>query len=222
MSVRAGCEVVSVETQDDGALVRYRAANGTRSAIADAAVVAVPGTQVAAICPRLTPAERAFFESVRYGRGIIVHLLLERAPATLPYYGVAFPRGAGLGLYGLAVDHCKPGVAPRGAGLVNAALSARAAEKLWSEPDDAIAEHVLDALARTPVGRLTPKETVVHRHDPMIPQFGPGYLPQLRRFLARKEPSPRLAFAGDYLVGPYVEAALTSGLRAAERLASTL
>ena len=34
--------------------------------------------------------------------------MLERAPATLPWYGVAFPRREGVGLYGLAVDHHKP------------------------------------------------------------------------------------------------------------------
>jgi predicted NAD/FAD-dependent oxidoreductase len=56
----------------------------------------------------------------------------------------------------------------------------------------------------------------------MLPQFRAGYLPRLRAFLARHDRSPRLAFAGDYLVGPYTEAALTSGLRAATTLAREL
>jgi predicted NAD/FAD-dependent oxidoreductase len=34
--------------------------------------------------------------------------------------------------------------------------------------------------------------------------------------------SPRLAFAGDYLVGPYAEGALTSGMRAAAEIARVL
>jgi oxygen-dependent protoporphyrinogen oxidase len=174
------------------------------------------------VCPKLTPDERGFFEHVRYVKGAIVHLLFESAPATLPYYGVAFPRREGIDLYGLAVDHWKPGVAPAGAGLVNAALTASAAARLWDAPDDAIAEHALAQLARTPIGRLRPQASVVHRWAPMLPQFGAGFLPRLARFLVRLERSPRLAFAGDYLVGPYTEAALTSGLRAASEIARGL
>jgi predicted NAD/FAD-dependent oxidoreductase len=51
-----------------------------------------------------------------------------------------------------------------------------------------------------------------------VPQFYPGYHRALARFLAREDRSRRLFFAGDYLVGPYTEAALTSGLRAAEEV----
>jgi oxygen-dependent protoporphyrinogen oxidase len=222
LAVRTGCEVTAVETETDGARVRYRARGRESSVLADAAVVALPGSEVARTCPKLTPEERGFFEQVRYVRGTIVHLLLEQAPRTLPYYGVAFPRREGLDLYGLAVDHWKPGAAPPGAGLVNAALTARAAERHWHAPDGAIRELVLENLARTPVGRLRPQDFVVHRWQPMLPQLYAGYLPRLARFQRRLERSPRLAFAGDYLVGPYTEAALTSGLRAATEIARAL
>ena len=55
-----------------------------------------------------------------------------------------------------------------------------------------------------------------------MPQFHAGYLRHLRAFLSRSERSPRLVFAGDYLVGPYTEAALTSGLRAANEVIRSL
>ena len=70
--------------------------------------------------------------------------------------------------------------------------------------------------------RLVPRDAVVHRWDPMLPQFRAGYLRALQAFLARTERSPRLAFAGDYLIGLYTEAALTSGLRAATELGRAL
>jgi len=231
LRVHRGREVIAVETESDGARVRYatthtdrtgRAERVERTLLADAVLVAVPGTRVAGICPLLTPEEQAFFASVRYVRGIIAFLLLERAPETLPYYGVAFPRREGIGLYGLAVDHHKPGVCPPGAGLVNVALRAREAERLWGEPDDAVAAFVLDELARTPVGRLAPRETVLHRWDPMLPLFGTGYTRKLQAFRSRRERTPRMAFAGDYLVGPYTEMACTSGLRAASELVAAL
>jgi oxygen-dependent protoporphyrinogen oxidase len=135
---------------------------------------------------------------------------------------VAFPRPEGLGLYGLCADHHKPGAAPAGAGLINAALRADAAARLWDAPDAAVAEHVVAELARTPVGPLAPADCAVHRWPALLPRFGPGYLPRLGRFLARIDRSPRLAFAGDYLVGPFAEGAAASGLRAAVEVAAAL
>jgi oxygen-dependent protoporphyrinogen oxidase len=222
LPVRVGCEVIAVDTHASGARVRYRTASGEQEANADAAVVAVPGSLVPALCPKLSASEREFFGGVRYVRGMIVFLMLPRAPDTLPYYGVAFPRPEGMDFYGMAVDHHKAGVAPPGAGLLNAALTARSAEQWWDRSDDAVVELLLENLARTPIGRLQPSAAVVHRWDPMLPQFWAGYLPRLAAFLARRDRSPRLAFAGDYLVGPYTEAALTSGLRAADEIARTL
>jgi len=226
--VRGGCEVTSVETSEEGVRISYRArapggALGRENRVlADAAVVALPGSLVSGVCATLTPAEKSFFAAVRYARGAICFLMTERAPETIPGYGVAFPRRERVGLYGVAVDHHKPGAAPAGAGLLNAALTAEAAAELWDAPDGAIASHVVEALARTPIGRLAPIATAVHRWDPMLPQFGAGYLRQLADFAARRDRSPRLAFAGDYLLGPYTEMALTSGMRAATEIARGL
>ena len=219
LPVRTSCRVLAVEPDDEGVRVRFRGPEGDVEQRAAAAVVAVPGTRVASVCPALLPDERAFFERARYVRGIIVHLMLDRPPPTLPYYGVAFPRPEGLDLYGLAVDHHKPGAAPPGAGLLNAALRADAAARYWEAPDAEVVALVLDNLARTPIGRLQATDAVVHRWDPMLPQFGAGYTKQLAGFLAREQRTPRIAFAGDYLVGPYTEAALASGLRAAQAVA---
>jgi oxygen-dependent protoporphyrinogen oxidase len=85
-----------------------------------------------------------------------------------------------------------------------------------------VVERVLEELARTPIGRLEPVDVAVHRWDPMLPQFHAGYLRHLESFLDRSERTPRLAFAGDYLVGPFTEAALTSGLRAANEIVRSL
>jgi len=219
LPVRTGCEVTAVETDANGARVALRCDGREERIDADAAVVAVPGSLVAKLVPTLTPDEKSFFASVRYVRGMVCFLMTDRAPATLPWYGVAFPRREHVGLYGLAVDHWKPGVAPAGAGLLNAALTARAAELLRDETDDAVVTHVIESLAKTPVGRLEPIASAVHRWDPMLPLFPAGHLARLAAFESRSARSPRLAFAGDWRLGPYTEMALTSGMRAATEIA---
>src|SRR5262249_7755628 len=134
-------------------------------------------------------------------------------------YGIGLSRRECADIYGLAVDHYKQGVAPPGRGLVNCALSEAAAARWFGESDDAVVRFALDTLAKTAVGSLEPLVGArVHRWDPMLPQFHKGYVRALAAFLDRRERSKRVAFCGDYLVGPYTEAALTSGLRAAEEL----
>jgi predicted NAD/FAD-dependent oxidoreductase len=56
----------------------------------------------------------------------------------------------------------------------------------------------------------------------MLPLFPAGHLARLAEFSSRRDRSPRLAFAGDYLIGPYTEMALTSGMRAATEIAASL
>jgi protoporphyrinogen oxidase len=221
--VLTGCEVDAVETETDGARIRFRRLGRESRVYADAVVIAVPGSRVVELCPKLQPAERGFFEQVQYVRGIIAHLLFDRAPPSLPWGGVAFPLCSGLDLYGIrAVDHHEPGAAPAGAGAMNAALTGKACDRMWQAGDAAVGELVLENLARTPIGVLAPSETIVHRWPSMLPRFAPGYLQRLAAFLRRIDRSPRMAFAGDYLIGPTTEAALTSGMRAASEIARTL
>jgi hypothetical protein len=54
----------------------------------------------------------------------------------------------------------------------------------------------------------------VYRWPELVPPFYHGYIRSLATFQRRRDRSDRVFFAVDYLVGPYTEAALTSGLRA--------
>jgi protoporphyrinogen oxidase len=216
--LRLGCAVDHIETETAGVRIDYQRDGRPGRVVADAVVVAVPGCEVAALCPKLTPDERGFFERVRYARGITASLVLDQAPRALSYSRVLFPRSVGIGLVGLDVEHHKPGFAPPGAGLVRALLTRCATDRLWDASDSEIADFAAKELARTPIGRLRPRSHRIDRYRPMLPVFYPGYLTSLARFGRRIERSPRIAFAGDYLVGPTAESALTSGMRAATEI----
>ena len=216
--LRFGCEVQRIETETDGARVHYRHDDREGWVVADAVVVALPGCEVAALCPKLTPGERGFFEQIRYTREIAASLTFERAPRVLSFDAVSFPRSAAMGLAALSVEHRKPGFAPPGAGLLRATLATRATDRLWEAADSEILEFVERELGRTPIGRLKPRNYAISRTHPMYPIFYPGYLSSLVRFIRRVDRSPRLFFAGDYLVGTGVESALTSGMRVAAEI----
>lgn len=221
LSIRYSCEATAIETQSDGARVRYRVGEREGSAVADAVVVAIPGAAVAQLCPKLSPGERGFFEGVEYAAGVVVHLMLDDTPK-FPFRSVAFPRRAGFGLAGLVSCHHKVGAAPKGHGLLSVGLTEAAARRLRAGADADIAGLVLDNLSDTPIGKLSPQATAVHRTDCSVPVFRPGALARYQRFLRRTERSPRLVFCGDYLLGFGVESALSSGLRGASELAHCL
>jgi protoporphyrinogen oxidase len=148
-------------------------------------------------------------------------LLLERAPRLRAFNALLFPASAGIGLVALDAEHHKPGFAPPGAALFRAQLARADADRLWHAADAELVDFVSRELARTPIGRLRPQAHAIARSDAINPIFYPGYLARRIRFERRIDRSPRLFFAGDYLVGTGIEAALTSGLRAADEIAAT-
>ncbi len=221
LNVRFGCEVCAVESETDGARVRYRVGAREGRAMADAVVVAATGASVASLCPKLVPSERGFFESLSFARRTVVHLLLDSAPA-IPYRMVAFPPREGFGVSAVEVAHHMRGAAPTGTGLLRVVLSEAASTRVWAASDAEVAGVALDNLERSAVGRIAPREVVVDRIADAVPVAGPGFFAALARFDNRVERTPRMAFAGDYFVGQGAEAAISSGLHAASSIAQSL
>jgi protoporphyrinogen oxidase len=219
VAVRTGCEVLRVETETDGARVRYRGSGGPRSAFADAAVVAVGGEAVAALCPKLTPAERGFFESLAYAPRVAVRLLLDLVPAGVPALLLA-PETAGPGPVSAELD-TEP--APPGSALLLLRFDETSARLLLAAPDAEVVGHALRALAPTPLARLEVAHAQVERAARGALRLAPGSLRRLAAFASRFERSPRLAFASDAACPvPGLEGSVTRGLRAATEVARAL
>jgi len=220
LPVRRRCRVESIETGPDGARVRLQARGRARLVLADAVVVATPAPLVAGLCPKLTPAEREFTSSVVYGPGLAVRLSVaeRRLPRALD---VALAHRPGAELARVTIHRAEPGAGERGSAW-HVQLREAAAARWWEADPEPLVSHVVGELARTPLGRPEVRAAAVHRAEWLLPRFAPGAGGRLAAFLRRGERSPRLAFAGDYLVGTNAEAAGTSGMRAAVRLEQEL
>jgi len=211
VNVRTGCDVFRVETETDGARVRYRGAGHERSVLSDAVIVALPGPLVASLCPKLTPGERGFFEAQAVAPHAAVQLLLDRRPAPGPPL-VLVPERVGLGLAALSLE---PDAAPSGACLLRVVLDEASAHDLREAPDADVVAHALRGLARSPLLGPEVAHAVVRRSVHGVPRFASGSLRRLAAFASRVDRSPRLAFAGEYLTGVGLEGDVTSGMRAA-------
>ena len=218
LNVRLNAPVDLIESSPSGATIHI----GGGRVKADAVVVAVPGDTVGRLCGSLTTPEREFFSKVRYASSIIAFVMAGEQ-ALPPFYGAGVPRREGVNLYGLAVENAKAGVVPPGKTLFNCAFSEETAAHLLNLPDDQVIAALNAELAKLPLKGLdTIEGYAIHRWPSMLPQFFPGYYRALRRFKTRTECSPRMFFAGDYLIAPYTEAALTTGLQAAEACLASL
>ena len=75
LRLRLATRVEALEPTVDGVRVRYRSGGRSGGAIADAAVIALPPSEILRICPKLVPAERGHFESIEPRRSIVIHSL---------------------------------------------------------------------------------------------------------------------------------------------------
>lgn len=223
--VRTRTRVVAIETEQSGAVVRYRTTS-TRTGderegrvFADAVVVALSPAEASEVCPKLTPGERGFLNSVSSQRAMVVHLLLDDRLRSHPFYTLHIPAQLGLDVARIRIESHKRDAAPPGSGLLRVDLAPRSIDRQWRMDDAKLGRRVVEAVERTPLGRLRPQRVVVHREERAVSRFGPGSLARLHAFIERCDRTPRLAFAGDHCVGPYTEGALTSGMRAATEIA---
>lgn len=230
VKVRWGCEGVDLVTEAPGARVRYRTQGRPRTVLADAAVVALPAAEALRCCPKLTPDERGFFESVESAPRIAVRLTLERTPPGLSWHRLGCPAPSAtirsLAMAGSAPEpaatHSESQAGRSVRRLMDVQLAAEPSRRLASAPDADVETAVLEALASTPFARLRPEVLAVVRGISPRPLFGPGAVERIARFERRIDRSPRLDFAGRHLLGPGPGAAFSSGLRAATAVARAL
>lgn len=195
---------------------------------ADAVVVALPphdAVRVAA--PVLEPAERDVLAGVEAGPSFTLSAALE-SPLSGVAQHVRVPHAEDLPVETWLAEPGLPGGrAPEACGLVTAVATRSFAERHRDAPHDTVVKELLDGLERC-LPRVSGRVRFVrlHRGERDTPLFPVGHYRRLERFRRvqadRRAAGRRLAWAGGWLVGPRAEAAVASGVRAAEELVGAL
>jgi len=168
-------------------------------------LVAIPGSAVlgiAGIAELLSDQDREFFRNCSYQEVVTLAVATDH-PVDGNCYGVSIPRVENFTAATISFhDYIDPARVPKGCGL----LSITAGGGNVSE------EQLMQDLKR--LYRVEPRLRKVQKWRFGMPKFPPGRYREVAAFQKRGR-RPGLFFCGDYLMGPFLEAAVTTGLDAA-------
>ena len=171
-------------------------------------VVAVPGDQVLRIggIEALLPIDdREFFRDCSYQRTVSVNVSTE-GPVDRNCYAVSIPRVEGFSASTISFhDYIDPSTVPDGKGLLT----------ITGGGPDVSSAKLLEELRD--IYPVEPESVDIVEHKSGTPKFPAGRYRQIQEFQKRQK-RPGLFFCGDYLLGPFVEAAVTTGLRASQAI----
>jgi protoporphyrinogen oxidase len=212
-----GVEVSGVESTADG--VRLHTATGVHEA--DAVLFATSATDAARVVdPVLTLAERDSFAKVRYLPSLSLAVALRRPFSPHPE-NIQFPASEQSPLCSATLEAgIHGGRVPEGHGL--ALLRARGdwSRAYFDAPDEIVEKELVEAFARVvPRIRGAALFTELMRVREAMPCFEVGRYREIADFVRlqrdQRAEGRRIYFAGDYLMGPGLDAALRAGQRAA-------
>jgi oxygen-dependent protoporphyrinogen oxidase len=193
-----------------------------RTLQADGVVCATTASAVPRIFNNLTERLRQFFDAVGYSSTVLTARTYGRAQ-TRGDRGVAFPRQEGIKLAAVSVSP-EPGANGLALATVKTYASGAIGKELCKQSDKAIVQTLIEAMepVRKAVLIDSPEPLVTHiqRWPEALPLFDVGHFKRLQAFENGEieDQTQPIVFAGDYLGGPFMEGAYTSGVNAARRL----
>lgn len=221
-----GCEVLLstkvdkvVHRQNGRFDITIRGTAEERILTADGVVCATTASAVPKIITCLSSAQRDFFSRVEYSSTSIAAYCVERStpPRT---YAISHPREATMPLAAITVSS---DLSPR-ADSVKLYGSGSMGTKLCTMTDEAIEACLSKAASLDMSNAQANKTWRVKKWKEAIPKFSTEHLVRLQSFARGdiEDKAMALTFAGDYIGGPLIEGAFTSGIQAAERLHNRL
>lgn len=226
IDVRTCAEALAIEPLDDaGYRVHLRQGETCAELVCDGVLCATTASVVPRLLPWLSPERQAFFAAVSYSTTAQLAIGTRRR---LPrgFYGLLFPRRETPLLASATIQTVKDSeAAPRGRDVICLHMAGPAAAALAQCDDSVLGEVMLSELRRL-APRYNPGPHIsfqrISRWAEALPEFDVGHFGRLREFANGAIEQDGLAFAGDYLGGPFVEGAILSGEQAAERLLGRL
>jgi protoporphyrinogen oxidase len=151
----------------------------------------------------LSEADRSFFQNAKYGRAVAIDCVLPEKVDRC--YAVSIPRVEKL-LAATIIFH----------DFIDPSERSGMRATIVGGGEEATSEQLIRDFAT--IYQRIPETRAVHEWTTAMPQFPPGRFREIAEFVARQR-APGLFFCGDYLMGPFVEAAIGTGRRAAEAAA---
>jgi hypothetical protein len=217
---RLGCRAEKLEATTEGVRIRYRKGGREGVVLADAAVLALPPSEILRVVPKLTPIERGHFESIQPRRSIVVYRqICEPAWLLRALAGVTFVPGELPNMRDLRILGDLPPPYSLDPFWVRISFEHEVVDELWPESDQALIRRLDTAFRSSPLGALPQGPSRVERFEEIISVQGRGALARRERFSGRAERTPRLAFASEALATPDLEGRVTAGMRAAREVA---
>ncbi|HEV2459682.1 MAG TPA: FAD-dependent oxidoreductase [Ktedonobacterales bacterium] len=209
----------------DGYTVFARTRGEERAFPAAGVVCATSAGAVPQLFPDLDPAQHEFFDAITYSStAVAVVGLKQRLP--ISRFSVFFPRREAKHAAAVTIAANKDLSAPPLDGdTIQIYASGPSARDLLERDDVTIRDTLWSDLQRAGLIQDFDSSATfwyVHRWPLALPEFDVGHFRRLKAFADGTIESGRIVFAGDYLGGPYVEGAVYSGERAAERLLQRL
>ncbi len=220
-TVLLNTEVQSVVPKQDG---RYELTiKDGKPLLVDGVVCATTASVALKIIEDLGAKQKSFLSEVAYSKTIVTANVYKH-PVDLPNVELAYPRTEAKPITAITMQTITDGSGGYNR-IVKTFASGEATEGLLAMSDDRVGEQLaLTDLALPHVGSdKVPHSHFTKRWHEALPMFNVGYLKRLKGFKENeRQNSKALVFAGDYIGGPYIEGAITSGIEAAERLHSRL
>lgn len=219
-SVLAGMEATEVVREGRRATgVKATPAGGGRSRTyhADAVICALPAPLVKKVTGKLGATAAEVVEKVRYAPAITVNMAFDESFEG-PGGPVLLPGSEGFNVSWACTNASKAAeYAPGGGTVVTAVFSDENAQALMGESDSGLVD-----VAREDCDRVyaagTPKASLVDRWERARPIPSPGHSARVRAIWAAGSGTGNLFLAGDWTMSPTIEGAVSSGLRAAEKV----
>jgi oxygen-dependent protoporphyrinogen oxidase len=193
---------------------------------ADGIICATTATVVPSIFPSLSKPQKEFFGSIQYSSGALTAQTYRR-DQTHGDKAIAFPRKEGIELASVTLAQ-EPGSNDTVYATVKTYASGIAAAQVAALSDQELINRLTGDTAPVHdtilIDNPSPVATHIQRWPEALPFFDVGHFQRLHSFERGEieDQEQPVAFAGDYLGGPFMEGAFTSGVQAAERLDARL